>query len=285
MSGLLPLALVGVTLAAAGCGGDEPAPEETVSGPSGAGGAASGMIELHLETTITSGGSRFSEAYAVDGPFELSHGEAPRFDLRLTVDASDAPAESVGLASSGDSGYLELPVGSYQIEPQLFDRLAQPFEAGRDPFGQLAPSEWFAGAAHEESEELDGVDTAHRSGAANLRALLADLRRLTGMLGLPPPPLLGGPRESGTLDVFTGADDDVLRRLAVMIPRAGELEDGQAYEQEIKASLTLSEVDEAQEIEPPMDAPPVSDLEGGQVADKLSGLVEFLDDDGGPGRR
>ncbi len=47
------------------------------------------------------------------------------------------------------------------------------------------------------------------------------------------------------LDVFTGADDDVLRRLAVMILRAGELEDGQAYEQEIKASLTLSEVDEA----------------------------------------
>jgi len=70
-----------------------------------------------------------------------------------------------------------------------------------------------------------------------------------------------------------------------MIPRAGELEDGQAYEQEIKASLTLSEVDEAQEIEPPMDAPPVSDLEGGQVADKLSGLVKFLDDDDGPGRR
>ena len=194
MTGLPPLVLVGATLAGVGCGGDEPAPDESVADASGASGAVSGMMELDLETTITSG-------------------------------------------------------------------------------------------AHEESEELDGVDTAHRSGAANLRALLADFRRLTGMLGLPPPPLLGGPRESGTLDVFTGADDDVLRRLAVMIPRAGELEDGQAYEQEIKASLTLSEVDEAQEIEPPMDAPPVSDLEGGQVADKLSGLVEFLDDDDGPGRR
>ncbi len=194
MSPLLRFALLSVTLAAVGCGGDEAAPEQSGAGASD---SVSGMIELDLETTITSGGSSFSEAYAVDGPVELSRGEAPRFDLALTVNASDSPAESVGLASTGEAGYLVLSDGSYQVDPQLFERLARPFEAGRDPFDRLAPSEWLAGAVHEESEELDGVETAHRSGAANLRALLADLRGLTATLGLPPPPLLGGPRESG----------------------------------------------------------------------------------------
>lgn len=62
----------------------------------------SGGLEVNLEMTVTAVDDRFSEAYALDGPVELSHDEAPRFDLTLGIDGDDAARTAqAGLTSSG----------------------------------------------------------------------------------------------------------------------------------------------------------------------------------------
>ncbi len=89
MTGLLPLVLVGATLAGVGCGGDEPAPDESVADASGASGAVSGMMELDLETTITSAAHEESESWTAStrltapvpricAPCSLTFGDRPR---------------------------------------------------------------------------------------------------------------------------------------------------------------------------------------------------------------
>lgn len=288
MRRLAPISLVAAVIAMAGCGGSEAPPEDpeavleqTFGGKNS---ITSGVLEVDLETTITAVDDRFSEAYALDGPVELPHDEAPRFDLTLGIDGAARTVEA-GLTSSGEAGYLNLGERTYELESERFDGLVRPFREARAPFGLLDPSGWFVEPAVEGAVEVDGVETIQVSGEADVGRVLSDLGRLTDSFGIPGLGPIGRHDASATLDVFSGAEDSLLRRLDLVITLEGNLEGGQPFETEMAFSLALGDVNEPQRIETPADSKPIPDLEGKRVPHELAGLVEFLDDASGTERR
>lgn len=223
-------------------------------------------------------------AMAGCGDSEAPLDEAPRFDLTLGIDGGARTVEA-GLTSSGEAGYLDLGERTYELDSERFDGLVRPFREARAPFALLDPSGWFVEPVVEGAVEVDGAETIQVSGTADVTRVFSDLGRLTDSLGIPGLGPIGRHDASATLDVFSGAEDSLLRRLDLVITLAGKLDGGQPFENEMAFSLTLGDVNEPQRIETPADSQPIPDLEGRQFPHELAGLVEFLDDESDAGRR
>ncbi len=125
----------------------------------------------------------------------------------------------------------------------------------------LAPdvSRWLANPRNEGVADVGGEETVKITGAADDKRVLADVERLLTQAQVvqarptdlsagraPPRPRRRSARSTST--VFTGATDRMLRRLVVT--RSGTC----------VVDLTLTRVDEDQEIEAPKNARPFSEL-------------------------
>jgi hypothetical protein len=165
------------------------------------------------------------------------------------------------------------------VPQELFDRFATTFTNLREQddrkqgpgfFERLGidPRTWLAEVENEGTEEIEGTDTIHVSGSADVRTLLEDLQRVARKAGPEVQPLteqqIAEAEDSvktAELDVYSGSDDRVLRRLSATI----ELEPAEDVENApdkitLDFSLTLSEVNDPQEIEAPAETEPLARL-------------------------
>jgi hypothetical protein len=192
-----------------------------LSGRAGAGApAAPGSFSLHLA-----------------GPFQSAGaGRFPRFALALALESSGRTL-SLGAISTAGRLYLELggvaflaPAAAMQALQQGYAQVSGGSTGGRrSTFATLGidPAAWLTHASRSGSANLAGSDTVHLLAGLDTARFLADAERLSsaggalaggqgaGLLTPAGAEALSASIRSARVDIYTGARDHLLRRLAL----------------------------------------------------------------------
>jgi len=277
----------------AGCGdGESPTadPEVVLEEASVAASAiGSGEIDVQADLEISAGELSQSAGLSLEGTFTRQSGGPPQFDLEATLaqGSVSGPSEAdFKLIAAATAAYLESGEKVYEVAPAAFERYESVFGVARGPGGggsqglavNLDPAGWFINPSNEGTESIEDTDVVHVSGTADVEQLASELNAVAVPLGLAQTSEFSGIDQTfdeATIDLYAGAEDGVPRRVEVELRWNGRLEGGVPFQGVIDVLMSLSEIDQPQEIEAPEMAQPLR----GSVEDlppQLSGLGEFL---------
>jgi hypothetical protein len=247
----------------------------------------SGHLDLSLSGSAE-GQQSGNLTATIDGAFQTEQGNPaafPQLDLNAKLDASGAGQSfsfQGGLVATKDNAYVEYQGQAYEVGSELFGRFTQAYQrAARQAkaakggqsssfFDQLGidPRNWLTNVSNEGDEEVEGADTTHIHGDADVKRIFSDLGKIAerapgGAPQISPDQLdqVESAIKEASVDVYSGQDDHVLRKLSLslnVVPP--ESANTQVSSVSIDFSLTLSDVNEAQSIEAPSGAKPISDL-------------------------
>ena len=288
---LLALALVAAFTIAA-CGGDDGGdedPQEVLDATFSSDNETqidSGVFDVSFDLTTEGGDDEGSFEASLGGPFESGEdGAVPKFDITADLNLDSASQDfsgSAGLISTGDSAFVNFQDTDYEVPADVFQQFqssyqeaqAQTEQQGED--GNLLssigvnPSNWLTDLSNEGNEDVDGTDTIHISGQADVPKLIEDFRtiaeRVPGAAKQLSPAQLGQLDqitdlvETADFDIYTGADDDVLRKLEGNIELNPPDTSGSPESVSVNFAITISELNEPQEIAGPAGAQPLGDL-------------------------
>jgi hypothetical protein len=231
LSWRLPAALCAAALAlgATACGGgdDEPAapdvPADEMLDSAFERLPRSGVASVDLEAVLP-GGPAEAVAAQLEGPFETSSGALPGFDLEGEAQAAGFGVDLRLVATGGDA-YVVFFGENYRVGPEQVAELERR-TAGVDL------RTWFGPARHAGSEELDDTDVYRVDASLRADRVAADL----GAVGLGGVDVSG--LKGGTASALIGVDDGVIRGVQVRSEAVG-------------LDVELSDLGEAQSIEPP----------------------------------
>jgi hypothetical protein len=239
---------------------------------------------------------------SLGGPFQSTEGEIPAFEVDGSLKA-ETPLQdfdiSGALISTGQAAYVSYEDTNYQVPQEAFDTFAQRFlqlqQQGKDQQGEAGnflkslgvdPSNWLTGLENEGTEDVEGDETVHVSGDADVPKLVEDLRALAENAGsaagqISPEQIdqlgqLEDVVKEASIDVYSGTEDDILRKLeASLVVEAPEGTPGATGPVEVDFSITLGEINEPQEIATPEGAEPLESLLGqfGLDASALEGAL------------
>jgi hypothetical protein len=298
---LLPLACLVAALALlAGCGGGD---DGGVSGPSADSGTdpqtvldtalgsegtpiESGVLTLGLDVQGSSSGALNA---TVSGPFQSNGDETlPSVDLDVKADVqAGAPISFEGnLTITPDGVFVGYGGENYQLDQATFDMLQQSYQqssqAQQDQgsggslsqFG-IDPANWLTNLKNEGTEDVDGTETVHISGDADISRLTQDLEKVAAATGSVDSGGLSDLRNSikaASIDVYADSSNSALRKLDVTLdvadPSSGSTDS-------VTFSIGIADPNQDQSIEAPSDAKPLEDLLG-QVpglSDSLGGVA------------
>lgn len=302
---LILLALVlaaAATLAA--CGEEEDVQailEETFAGEDKE--VDSGRVALGLRVTPTGGTPATGPIAArLEGAFAASEEEEglPRFDLNLSLNAGPQ-AFTAGVVSTGEAGFLRFQGGTFQLPEQVFAQFRQGYLQSRERSEQgddgpqsvaslgIDPRGWLRDPQIVGEEEVGGADTIHIRADIEVAPLLEDINRLlsrAGELGVAEPGqtpeqlteeqrrIITQAVRSARMDLWTGADDRILRRLRLevdyAIPEEAREQAQGLTSGQLALEITIADLGEDQEIEAPEGARPLDELLG-QFGGQLPG--------------
>lgn len=293
---LAGLALGGLLLGACGGSDDDAkaALERTVSATSKMqSGRLTASFALEPEGLIALGGTINAR---VTGPFTApAAGELPKSKLSLSGSLGGQSLSAMA-TTTGKRAFLRLGGEDYQLGDETVQALTEALGADSGAgFGSLGldPASWITDAETKDGVKVGGVDTTRISGGVDAEKLLADVAKLldsAGTGGL----LTGKLRQqiadgvkSAKVDVYSGAEDQILRRLVLAVEFAFDdnsqspitgLDGGT-----VKIDIRIDDVDETTvEVTAPNDARPLSELpDGGGLGALLDGLGGALPGDGG----
>ena len=241
-------------------------------------------VDIDAEIEID-GLEGFEEPLRIEasGPYVASEDKLPQLDLDVGIDVQGAGQTiQSGLLSTGDRVFLKFGGDFYEQPQEQVARANRQLarDGGREQ-GSLSdlgldPGNWVADASVEGEEQIDGVATEHVSGTLDVEAFVEDLnglvRRSAGALaGDAARPLRARDVErlskavgDPSFDVYVGKDDDVVRRLSlrldVAVPEGDRRDVGGITGASIRFSAELGEVGGDQQVTPPRDSRPLSDL-------------------------
>jgi hypothetical protein len=251
----------------------------------------SGKLNMEL-TAKLEGVTQLQEPVSVkvSGPFE-SRGdeEVPRLDLELSA-SGGGQTFAAGVTSTGTRGYVNFQGTDYRVPPRTFNQFERELrrqDQNQNNVPDLAdlgvdPREWLENPSDEGTEEVGGAETIHISSDVNVDKLVEDLDELLGkanQLGLSrqqrqrlpsqlPEATKNQIKESinnASVDVYTGKDDKILRKLDVSLDFdvAEELrrQTSGVSGGEVDFSVEVSDVNQPQTIEAPRSARPLSELQ------------------------
>jgi hypothetical protein len=223
--------LCAALLAACGGSGDKTAPEassaqRTLERTFGARATSirrariAGEVRLDPEGLLKVGGPI---ALHVEGPFAAPSGHRPaRFGLAFVATLGGDRFKGTAI-STGARSFLRLDDTTYALDAGRRSAKAAPkSHPGLKALG-IDPLHWISNVEDRGSAKVGGVDTTRLQGDVDTRALLSDVGRLLDMAGggaggfLTPALVteIGKAVKSARVDVWTGADDDILRQIAV----------------------------------------------------------------------
>ena len=230
---------------------------------------------------------------ALKGPFASSGKQKlPRFDFDLVIDVA-GQALTAGAVSTGDHGWLKLAGENFALGEKTFAQFRTRYEQDQKKAAKsdnptfralgVDPKRWLASPEKAGSETVGGAETVHVTSKVDVPALLEDLNKLlgranatgavaaAGAAGRVPRTLTGEQRaqiaksiKSTRLDVYSGKDDGILRRLTIRVTfdvpadlrdAAGGLTTGT-----LGLDLVMSELNEKQDVAAPGTSRPLSDL-------------------------
>jgi len=128
----------------------------------------------------------------------------------------------------------------------------------------IDPQSWVTDLTNEGTEDLDGTEVIHISGAADVPKLVADLNDVaqqTGQADALDAATLKGLEDTvtdATIDVYAAGDDDSLRKLDVGLTLADPR--GGSGEVTVALSIAIADPGAAQSISAPSGARPLGDL-------------------------
>ena len=255
----------------------------------------SGRIDLRLAlaTAGTRGTPGAGLALRLRGPFQsLGPNQLPRFalqvDLRVAGLRAAGPALRAGATSTGGRLFIELDGTQYLAPPAVLAALRRGYAAAgggaaaRRPsvvtLG-LNPGAWLEHPMVAGSARVAGVKTTHIVAGVDVARFLADVRKLleagAPLLGAGArgggargtdalSPTLSGAARPGRADIYTGASDHLLRRLALRAStapgaRAAGALDGSGGSA-LGLTLELGLVNQPQAILAPMHPRPLGQL-------------------------
>ena len=235
-------------------------------------------------------------AVQLSGPFEnTGAGQLPRFALRLQLSAAGHPL-SAGATSTGSALFVQLagtwfstPTSTYKALQEGYAQATKKASTAkvRSTFSSLGiePSHWLSSPTKVGTTTVAGVQTVHLTASIDIPAFLADVSKLSqagSTLGLASP-FTGTPTHPTTgslsptllneqaksikyahVDVYTGQDDHLLRRLEVSATVTGTPQTqailGGLSSAEIKVLLEFSDLNKPQTISAPANPQPPSQL-------------------------
>lgn len=248
----------------------------------------SGNLDLSfkVEASGDQGGNLDAQ---LSGPFEdRGKGEVPGFDLTasaaITGSGDDDFSFDGGLLSTGDAAFVNYKGNDYEVDRSIFDQFRESIEqsAGQqqdqgsveqlfDQLGIEDPKSLLINLQNEGTEDVEGTETIHISGDLDVRRLVDGLKNLLGGAGalgalgggtdVPSPEELDQVADAikeAHFDVYSGAEDKILRRLAVALTI--EPPGGATNRIEVALDFSIGDVNEPQTIEAPSGARPFSDL-------------------------
>jgi hypothetical protein len=274
-------ALAGLTLLS-GCGGDDPSSQDPQAVLDKALGGDesfdSGVLDIALDIT-SSGGQQGDLSAEIQGPFQSNGtGQLPSidFDVTASVDSGGSSFDfDGGLTVTGDGAWVGFQGDEYQLDDATFqavkssyeDSAAQQADQGQQSslqqFG-IDPQSWVTDLTNEGTEDLDGTEVVHVSGAPDVPKLVADLgdlARQTGQGSPVGPASLKGLESTvkdASIDVYAASDDDSLRKLDIGLTLADPR--GGSGEVRVDLSIAISDPGSEQSISGPSGAKPLADL-------------------------
>jgi hypothetical protein len=224
----------------------------------------------------------------VEGPFQTDEKNPNAFpQLDLTVKTSGSGAgESFnfdgGLVATEDNAFVDYQGQAYEVGSALFNRFAQSYEESQrkaqneegqgdqslaEQFG-VDPKSWLTNVSNEGTTDVDGTETIHIHGDANVPQIISDVQKIAQQSGGDDASLsqtdvdqIESAIKTASIDVYSGTTDKLLRKLALALTiEPPEGTDSEVSSVDANFSVTLSSVNEPQTITAPSGAKPLSDL-------------------------
>lgn len=280
---LLLLTVAACALGLAACGGDDDVDVQQVVRETFGGEKSikSGRLDAGLRLDLAGlaqlrGPVRLSLA----GPFETAgRNEVPKFDFDARVEAG-GDTFTAGAVSTGDKGFIEIQGQTVAIPDEQFERYRQLLaeDAADDRGGGISfkalgidPQRWLRDPQYVGKEDVGGAETIHVRAGIDVGRLLDDVNRVLAraeqlegerarQLTDEERKQLGEAIKGARLELWTGEEDKILRRLNVKLDfelpesarqRANGLSSGT-----ITFDLGFGAINEKQEIRAPENAQP-----------------------------
>ena len=270
-------------LAACGGGGGGEDPQqvihETFSNPTP---IRSGTLDLDVKIETSGGQNPGTLEVKLGGKFQSQgSGRFPKFDFDVSLRA-DSGSQNItgsgGLTSTGDGAFVNVQGTEYSVPRQLYDEFVTSYTQLQGRRGQqstgllqrlnIDPSKWLTDLKNEGTEDVEGTNTIHISGKANVPQIVDDLKTIAqragsavGNVDLGRLNQLNDLIQSGDVDVNSGQSDKLLRRFQVSFdlkPPAGT--PGAPDSLTLDVQLNLADVNKPQTIQAPANAQPLENL-------------------------
>jgi hypothetical protein len=277
------IALISALLIAACGGGNEEDPEQvlqqTFSNPTS---IRSGLFDLDVRIETSGGESEGKFEAKLGGRFQ-SRGpdQFPLFDFDVSLEGeggSQSFSGAGGLTSTGDQAFVKFQGTEYSVPQSLYQQFVATYAqlqsqnpgegSGLLPALGIDPSNWLTDLNNEGSEDIQGTETIHITGEANIPQLVDDLKKIAERAGTAAGNVDPAQFErledtilSGEIDVNSGVDDRLLRRLQLdfeLMPPEGT--PGAPDSVDFFLQLNLADVNSPQDIQAPANSQPLQSL-------------------------
>jgi len=278
-----------IPAAVAGCGGgsssnsEDPQKvlDETFNNPTK---ITSGKLNIGIDGSVEGQQSGSFNA-SVSGPFQAEESDPtafPQFDLTANVSGSaGGPSISFdgSLIATKDNAYVEYQDQAYEVGTDLFKQFTQSYaqaaqqsqaQQGQNFFQTFGidPSTWVTNVSNEGTTDVEGTDTIHIHGDADVAKILSDLQKASqqtaGATQQVTPQQLDQVKSAvkqASIDVYSGTDDHLLRKLALALQIAPPASTGGGVSSvNVNFSIAFSDVNQPQTITAPSNAKPLMDL-------------------------
>lgn len=318
---LLLAAVAAVAAVLAACGGGSSDDPQQVIEDATIEGVESGNLDLSIGLTA-SGSDGGNVDVTLSGPFQAQgEGELPQFALSATAKGSLGESEKVdfkgGLTLLGEEAYVEYDGTQYAVDPTTFGFVRAAIEKAQKQDGadssevstacQQVAAETFQGGdlienpVDDGSADVDGTETTKISGDLSVTKALDSIVGLAedpacasqfqAAGGLPIGDLkevkgtVGKAIQQAHVDVYVG-DDGIVRKLVANLTVEPPTEEENPTKLELNIEMSLSGVNETQEITAPsnakelgllfqkLDINPIELLEMGSSGNGFEGLLE-----------
>jgi hypothetical protein len=259
----------------------------------------SGRVDANLDVDLK-GLAQLTQPLSLhlSGPFQSNGGKTlPDFAFDLDLQGGDKPI-TVGAVFAGGGGYLTIEGQAFDLGADLYKTFKTSYEkakasssakSGSDD-GQaslsalgISPLRWLKDPKNVGTEDIAGTQTVHLASGVDVAKLLEDISTLLGKAknvtsaggaatGTSVPTSLTAQQRdiitksitSAKVDVWTGAKDHTLRKVAVNVQvdvpqelraQAGNLQTGHVIFQ-----VTIAQLNQAQKVVKPADVRPISQL-------------------------
>ena len=282
---VLPAALAGCGGGGGGGGSEDPNQvlDQTFNNPTK---VSSGNLDISVNATAE-GSQSGSLTATIAGPFQGDANNStafPQVDLTAKISASGAGQSfnfDGGLTATKDNAYVDYQGQAYEVGSSIFQQFKKSYEQSVkkaqsaqgnqsaslfEQFG-IDPKTWLTNVTNEGDESVDGQDTIHIHGDANIDQIASDLQKIAqktpgGTAQTLSPAQLDQVKsaiQDASVDVYSGTDDHLLRKLSLSLSVAPPASSG-VSSVKVDFSVTISDVNQAQTITAPSGAKPISGL-------------------------